>query len=86
MSDGSLIVITDPGGTSEEARSLYAWIVEHGPGNESLAAIDMMAMVAVKYQVALKLGPFAQQIATAAGKTLKLVRYDAVQTLDVCAP
>lgn len=81
MTDQPILVV-DQGGNEEPTTCIYVWIVEHGDGDEGIASVNNMPMMAGKYATAERLRPVAEQLAKAAGKPLKLVRFDAGLTLD----
>lgn len=80
------MIVVDDGGIGEEARSLFVWICEHGPGDEGIVALDGIPLMAAQYRIAATLKPRLARLARATGKSMKLVRYDAVQVLEELRP
>lgn len=82
IDDVGLALVIDPGGISEEVKSLYVWIAVHGDGDEGIAAVNGMPLMAAQHRVAVKLKSAVEGLARTTGKSMKLVRYDARAVLE----
>lgn len=84
MAEEPITVVVDQGGNAEPANHLYVWVVVHSPGDESIMSIGNMPMMGAKYATARKLRPKVALTlrAIGGGKTAKLIRYDAAETLE----
>lgn len=91
MPEVPIVLLDDPGGQGELAEHLYALIVVHEEGNESLAGIPaplggVAPAVVMSEATMLKLFPWAQGLARAAGKTVQVIRFDRGDVLEVFRP
>lgn len=78
--------VDDPGGLGVPAREVFAWVVVHGEGDESVAGVQTlsgwMPMVVQQREVANRLRPAARALAAASGKRVQLVRFERVAVVD----
>lgn len=78
--------VQDPGGTGHRVGALFAWVVVHSAGDESLAALNGQPLAVASEGLARSLRPVVEGLAAATGKPVRLVRLAGAEVLDEVRP
>jgi hypothetical protein len=78
--------VEDSGGTGADVDALWVWLTVHGPGNESIAALNHLPLVMANQKLAESFLPAMRQMSTKVGKgfrLVKMVRQEVVSEIKV---
>ena len=83
--------VTNPGGQGYPITEVFAWVVEHGPGDESIPAVRISDrwLPCVTTSEELARSHMQRAVTTLVDETstkAKLVRFDLADTLEEIAP
>lgn len=78
--------IDDQGGNGIPLTEMWVWVTVHGPGDESITAVNGLPMLAQQERVARMVQPLVEQAAQQGGKPQRLVRMTFAEVVDEVLP